>query len=666
MAAGRVIGIGIIAVLLFRNGLGCSDDVPGGTEDGGPPLDRLPGGGAPEAGPDVASVILPDGAAGDIDLEVSVTGARGGALEVAVALSRDDGASFRPATVSRGAEPDAADRVRLIWHSLRDIGFRTHRPVILSFTVSDAQGPGPIAKFVTPVLDNLRAAAHNVDHYLANYGPFDDASIAIAQRYQMVIAHTRHPSLTPAQVASIQQGVRADDPVDDVLVLCYVSVGEDLRTSAFDDAAIGFDARFRGDGSGPRVDPRGPHADGASLDGVDPRGQASPGGTGYASFYLDDNDGNGVPDRNPIFGGLFVNAGDPRWFDTLDAMRVDGPDGVAGLREVLSSDYGRGLGCDGVFMDTVDTAAPNSFTNPSSRNPTEFEWTAPGMAEFIRHVRAAYPNKLILQNRGLFFFDPRFPHYEHNPRGAIDFVLYESYRLNSNPHEEWNAFHYPDNRYNVAPKLMAEAGRPDGFKVVSLGYAEGPADRMSRATLLEQSTMGIDSLMEDIRVTQDLAGFRHYITDGDVRLVNEFVRTHSNLEDSEPPRWASTYNDHDASPPVEPTARVGIQQAVGGRGQITVRWDVALDKSRVRYRLYVQPQPFDFQADPRLSGATRVELSPTIPAEYLKGVGPDRFPHEATLSGFPAGETQYLLIRAVDQSPAANEDTNTAVLTAAP
>jgi hypothetical protein len=37
-----------------------------------------------------------------------------------------------------------------------------------------------------------------------------------------------------------------------------------------------------------------------------------------------------------------------------------------------------------------------------------------------------------------------------------------------------------------------------------------------------------------------------------------------------------------------------------------------------------------------------------------------------TVSGFPAGQMQYLLIRAVDQSPAANQDDNTVVLTAIP
>ena len=115
-----------------------------------------------------------------------------------------------------------------------------------------------------------------------------------------------------------------------------------------------------------------------------------------------------------------------------------------------------------------------------------------------------------------------------------------------------------------------------------------------------------------------------------------------------------------------PTPRVGIQNAVGASGAITVWWDVALDMNRVTYVLYSQPQPFDFDHDPSLSGAVPHVLTPSVPPEYLTGVGPDRYPYQATVDGFPAGQTQYLLIRAVDQSPAANQETNTSVLTATP
>jgi len=522
--------------------------------------------------------------------------------------------------------------------------------------------------------DNLHAAARQVDHYLVNYAPWSGAGIELAKRYQLVITRPDKGNISRDQVQAIQSGVDPTDPTDDVLVLCYVSVGEDLRTRGLSDDQLRADPRFRGDGEGPRVDPRGPGADGAPLEGIDPRGAPSAGGSGFASYYLDDNDvhnsanhaGDGLPDRNRIFGSAFVNAGDPAWFPIVDAMTLDGPDHLSGLREVLTTDHGRGLGCDGVFLDTIDTAAPNSYTDWSSANQSEFEWTAPGFAEFIRHVHRQYPDKLILQNRGLFFFDPRRPQFRWNARGAVDLVLFESFRLNSNSFEEWNPEHYSDNRYQVAPKLMAEANRPDGFRVLSLGYAEGPADRMSPLTLMGQSTLGYDSLLEDIRVTQELNGFRHYLSNADVSLVNDFVRGHASLDDHTPPRWSSSFNPGMAAPASEPAPRVGLQQAEAAAGRITVRWDVALDLNRVQYVLYAQPRPFDFSGDPSLPGARRIPLVATLPASYLDGVGPGRFPYEATVSGFPTGQTQYLLLRAVDESPSANQDDNQVVLTATP
>jgi len=520
----------------------------------------------------------------------------------------------------------------------------------------------------------LHARAWQVDHYVVNYGAWSSGAVDVAHRHQLAIVNPSRADLHRQDVAAIQAGADPNDPADDVLVLCYVSVGEDLRTANLSDDQVRADARFRGDRSGPRVDPRGPSAAGMSLAGIDPRGKASNGGTGFASYYLDDNSmmdsanhvGDGFPDRNPLFGSLFVNAGDPAWYDVVDGMKMDSADALVGLREALTSDYGRGLACDGVFLDTIDTAAPDSYTNPASANQTEFEWTAPGFGAFIRKVHASYPDKLILQNRGLFFFDPRHAAYAYNARGAIDFVLFESYRLDSNDWELWNPTFYADNQFNIAPKLMAEANRPDGFRVLSLGYAEGPADEMSPMTLVGQSTAGVADLLEDIRVTQQLAGFRHYLTNAKVDLVNDFVLTHADFEDHDPPQWTSTYNDHQTLPAVAPTPRVGIQQAVASGGSVTVRWDVALDENRVQYVLYAQPQPFDFAGDPTLSAATRTVLTPTVPDAYVAGVGPDSYPYEATLSSFPSGQTQYLLILAADLSPNANEETNTVVLSVTP
>lgn len=519
----------------------------------------------------------------------------------------------------------------------------------------------------------VREAARKIDSYLMNYGTWDEHEVALARQHELVIVDPNDDGVDRALIHSIQDGVNPADSEDDVLVLCYLSVGEDLRSADHNDGGLAGDPRFAGDGTGPRVDPRGPHADGQSLDGIDPLGLPSPGGAGWASWYLDDlsvrhssdGTGDGIPDRNGIFGGYFVNAGDPAWFDALQDMTVDGPDGMAGLREILTADYGRGLACDGVFMDTFDTAFPNHWTDWESPNETKFEWTAPGFADFVHRLRDTYPDALILQNRALFFFNPDQPHYAHHPGSALDFVLFESYRLNSGDWNNPDDFYYPDNRYNVTPELMAEAGRY-GFRVLSLGYAEGPSDQMSELTLLGQSDLGFDSLIEDIWVAEREAGFRHYISDHSVTLVNRFVLDHADRTDSDPPRWTSTYNDNDDSyAPGKPTPRIGIQKVVPGPGSLTVYWDVALDLHRVRYALYYQTEPFDFGAGAELSAATRVPLPQTQSGPgYADGSSPGVYAHQATINNLDPGATYHLVIRAFDTR--GHEDTNQIVLTASP
>ena len=156
--------------------------------------------------------------------------------------------------------------------------------------------------------------------WMANYGLWSADAIAVAQQHQLVVLHPHRQETSRALIAQIQQGVDAGTTSDDVKVICYVSIGEDLRAGGLTDAQLAQDPRFRGDGTGPRVDPRGPNADGKALAGIDPRGAPSNGGAGYASYYLDDDTvdchgtGDGIPDRNANFGAHFVNAGDPNWF----------------------------------------------------------------------------------------------------------------------------------------------------------------------------------------------------------------------------------------------------------------------------------------------------------------------------------------------------------------
>lgn len=534
---------------------------------------------------------------------------------------------------------------------------------------------------------NVRKLAAAATSYAITYGALDTAAIETLKTYPLVIVHPYNGNITRSQIMQIKQGVKADDPTDNPVVLCYLSIGEDSRTFGLSDQQMKTDTRFAGDGSGPSIDPRAPGEKSLVLSSNQIKG--TPTGGGFASYYLNDNAVRckGAPDKSPDSNGnfdvRFVNAGDPIWYDTVNTMlMIKNPadpkyDTPPGLKELLTESYGRGLGCDGVFLDTIDTAAPNSYTSCTDVNQTASEWTAQGFTSFMRRLRGEYPGKVILQNRGLFFFDPRFPHYEVSARGTIDLGFFESYYLDNNSVVNFNSatnngdpyasiFHL-DNKYNTAPKIMAEANRPapDGFKVLSLGYGDGfggPKDGIDINTLLGTSSLGYDILKQDILYAQE-AGFIPYTSNASVNLVNSFVKNNTTTADSVPPVWSSTYNAN-YDPPLPQTPRVGIQKAVAtspGSGSVTLSWDVALDRNRVSYVLYYQTTatPFDF------ASAARRTLTPTFgdgynqvwntvkPSEALSGV----YPYQQTITGLLPGATYHFVIHAIDS--AGNEDTNT-------
>ncbi len=496
--------------------------------------------------------------------------------------------------------------------------------------------------------------------YMIYYGALNDEVIEMAKTYPIVILHPAQANLTREQVANIQKGIDRDDPRDDVKVFGYISIGEDVRTTGKTALQMKGDPRFIGDGSGPRVDPRGAFPDSnPHLKGIDVKGAPSPGGTGFASYYLDDNDFDGAPDINKAFNGAFVNAGDPNWYQTLNLMRKDSSDGIHGLREILSTDYGRGLGCDGIFLDTIDTCAPNSYTDKTSFNQSEFEWTAPGATQFVKRLRSEYPDKYIAQNRGLFFFHPNLPQYQYTTRPYVDYVVFESFRMDSSPSAVFSPLTFADNSNNFAPKIAAEAGRPDGFVVLGLSYAEGPASQISSDTLIGKSDIGKSLLFEELSLYNRF-GFIPYITNGWITLVNDFAKNNGFMKDTFPPTWSSTLNLDTTWPATLPVARVGLQQAVAGEKSVTLSWDVALDQSKVSYHAYFSRTPFDFAADVNLTKTTKLLLTPRVGAAYQNGTGPLSFPYEATVTNLAANSQYYFVIRAVDAL--GNEEKNQVVL----
>lgn len=525
---------------------------------------------------------------------------------------------------------------------------------------------------------NVRAKAAEADSYAITYGALTPSAIDILKTYPLVIVHPYNGDITRAQIMSIKQGIKANDASDNPVVLCYVSIGEDTRTYNKSDADLQADARFLGDGTGPSVDPRGPAHSGRPLTGLSVKGTPTNGG--FASYYLNDNarrcpgtDPANVPDENGNFKTRFVNAGDPLWYATVKDMLMNANTHTPpGLRELMTDSYGRGLGCDGVFLDTIDTAAPNKYTSCSDSNHSSSEWTANGFTDFIKRLRADYPDKVILQNRGLFFFDPREPHYQVSARGVIDIGYFESYHMDNDSATVVSPY-FPDNKFNTAPKVMAEANRPDGFKMLSLGYADGfggPKPGISLQTLLGNSSNGFNTLMTDIEEAHSV-GFRHYITNAQVDFVNPFVKNNENMNDFTPPVWSSTYNDNYYFPVAAPTAnRVGIQKVdVIGPGNVKLSWDVALDMNKVSYVMYYRPTPFDFATAFRVpilksmmgvgAGYDQVWETPN-PNLALQSV----YPYQVEIRGLQQGIEYSFAIRAIDSK--GNEDTNQVVLSATP
>lgn len=460
--------------------------------------------------------------------------------------------------------------------------------------------------------------------YLVYYGNWDSTKVAYARNnYRLVILHPTS-NVTAANIATIRRGPdNVAGTTDDVLVLAYISVAEDDRPGA----------PFVGDGSGPRVDPRASDNDPlASITNV--LGAPSPGGTAYASYYLDTKaNANGVPDQNSTFGGYYVNAGDPAWREVLQTM-TKLSNGRAGLDEILTGTNGISYNCDGVFLDTLDTAAPNSFGG------TAYEWTAPGMQSLVRWISTNYPGKVVMGNRGLFFYNSNLKNYAYSLRPYLNMVMFESYFTDSSNSGQVSAS-FPDNKYNYAPKINAEAGRPDGFNVVALNYDQTPA--------LPAATIAQDYL-ESMRIQ----GWSLYRTDP---ALNSAFQTNAALwlatnVDIQMPAWDSTA----AQSPAPPAPRVGIQEALAGDQSVTVRWDVAHDQTGpIRYNLY-------YSSGTALNFTTATKLPNVLaamPANYATGTGAGIYPFEYTVSGLSNGAVYTFAVRAEDSANPSHEDTNT-------
>jgi hypothetical protein len=477
--------------------------------------------------------------------------------------------------------------------------------------------------------DNGQLSEFNTTQpYCIYYGNWTTAQVNYARtNYHLVILHPAS-NITASQIATIQRGKdNIAGTADDVRVLAYLSIGEDDRNGA----------PVAGDRMGPRVDPRA--SDNDPLSGItNIIGLPSAGGTNYASYYLNSRSNQtGTPDENSNFGSYYVNAGAPAWWDVLQTMAKTAS-GQSGLQEILSTNYGNALNCDGVFLDTVDTAAPNAWGTP-------YEWTAPGMQGLIQRIHTNYPGKLLMANRGLFFFDANLKTYPYNIRPFVDMVMFESYYSDTSTNLVSPSF--PDNKYDFAPKLNAEAGRPDGFNLFVVDYDHTPPQPAATVNQDYVESMGIQ-------------GWPLYRTNPylDAALnTNSLAWLTTNI-DVQPPVWDSTA----ATGPTLPVSRIGVQEVVAGSGSATVYWDVARDQTGpVRYNIY-------YSTGGTVNFATATKLAhvvPGIPANYNypTGTGPGIYPYCYTVTGLQNGRTYSFAVRAEDGCSPVHEDTNIVSIT---
>lgn len=263
-----------------------------------------------------------------------------------------------------------------------------------------------------------------------------------AWEYTLMLIHPTNSDISPEDVLRIKAG-RDGIPAteDDVIIIGYLSVGEDIRTD--NDHGISPDT---GDGSGPV------YWDYEADSLVRQYG-------GYADYYLDDKDRDGKPDRNWQYGGCYADPGNEAYQRVLKGG-TKGSDGFCGLDELFQTYH-----CDGVFLDTMDVVNPNGWGFPFY-----FEWTASGGRDFIARLRSWFPNKLLLLNRTMVYFDPnqidsRGNHYLASwgldIAQDIDLLLFEG-------------FYWPgDERRNKAywaPRINAEADRPGAFTILNIDY----------------------------------------------------------------------------------------------------------------------------------------------------------------------------------------------------
>ena len=472
--------------------------------------------------------------------------------------------------------------------------------------------------------------------FLLYYG--DDFSAENMQKmktFDVVVLHPNSAGVTPKVVKELQDAGVA-------YVLGYISIGED--TPQEDELPITHL------GKGPIY--------------IDEETQQKVyQNTGIASFYMDsvynpeltNYDHDSVADTNGIFGGYYIYPNsDWRW--VINEMRIGGSPlfsqrkYAAGLKQIAGErDAGQlesklaNFGFDGFFLDTIDTAGPYSGIG-------WYPWAVEEMQKTVKFISDTYPDKVIVANRGAYYYQAGLHNsiYDIKPvdysiRPYINAMLFESYMLDSDPSHQGKSPYFLDNHINIAPKLISEANRPDGFTILSLDY------------MMDRSPDLYDELFTTV-VKQN--GWLSYLTlRGKINTVDlDYLAKLDNaslMKDTQPPEWMHTGKYANQSTP----ARVGVQKVIPGENsnEMIVFWDSAKDQSLpVKYNISIASKA-DFSDQIKFSHV-KFEKNPAWDDDPANHVA-----NQYTLQNLPK-KNYFVRVTAEDSSPDQNEDQNTVTL----
>ena len=278
----------------------------------------------------------------------------------------------------------------------------------------------------------------NTTPYFVYYGNWTPVEIMKAGHYKLVIIHPK---------TNIRRAIVRVLQAQGVMVFGYLSVGED-------------DTYHKSEATGGEAG-----ADGKS-----------------ANWYYYDERNRLIKNPDLYSGSYYVNPSNPHWRRALRKYRNRSKEGWFGYEYIMNV-----LGCDGLFLDTIDTAGPRSWNpdydpdNDIIRSTDRYFGENEAMAKLVSDIKSDIGRrKHIMLNRGLFYYADDQPYYSVRAtarlRSTASAVMYESYiRESSDQRTYWEG------------KLAHHSHLPDGFSVVTLDYDPGKTDEICRRTLLDRS-----------------------------------------------------------------------------------------------------------------------------------------------------------------------------------